>query len=196
MWFRERSVEGFRWLVGPSATPPGVVAALVELGARQDEEEPELTALVLDRAPLRAPDVPVRQVSSRSDFAHMERIRREVFAPESTASSEDIDAGWAALSSSVRSKAFLVEDDGEAVVYGVMRQTDAGPWLLAGSVTLPQARGRGRIERWCACAGTPRKRWVRRRSLPRPRPRPVRSSSDSASGPQVRSRFSSIGLAT
>jgi hypothetical protein len=142
-WFAVRSVEEFRWLVGPSATPPDLISALVSLGASPDEAEPELTAMVLDHAPPLVPNVAVREVGSQSDFEQMERIRRVVFADASTPSPEELRTGWAALSGSEGSKAFLAELDGEAVSYGVMRRTDRGPWLLAGGVTLPRARSRG-----------------------------------------------------
>lgn len=157
-WFRERSVERFRWFLGPSATPPGVVGALTDLGAHPDEEEPELTAMVLDHAPPRAPDVPVREVNSRADVEQLKRIHAEVFGPGATASPEDIDAGWAAMLSGGGSRAFLAEVGGEAAAYGVMRRTNAGPWLLAGGVTQPRARRRGAYRalvraRWDAAEG-------------------------------------------
>jgi hypothetical protein len=142
-WFDVRSVEAFRWLVGSSATPPGLVAGLLEFGARRDESEPELTAMVLDHAPPRVAGMPVREVKSRSDYASVDHIRRAVFAEGSTASSEELDAGWADLSASHGSRIYLAEIGGRPVAYGVMRRTDRGPWLLAGGVTLPAARGYG-----------------------------------------------------
>lgn len=48
-WFRERGVEEFRWLIGPSATPDGVSSELIQRGAVPDSSEPDLTAMVLDR---------------------------------------------------------------------------------------------------------------------------------------------------
>ena len=157
-WFAARSVEAFRWLVGSSATPPGLVAGLLELGARPDETEPELTAMVLDHAPPRVAGVPVREVNSRSDYASVERIRRAVFAEGSTASSEELDAGWADLAASEGSRMYLAEIGGRPVAYGVMRRTDRGPWLLAGGVTMPESRGLGAYralvrERWDAAVG-------------------------------------------
>jgi predicted N-acetyltransferase YhbS len=112
-------------------------------------------AMVLDLAPPRAAGVPVREVKSRSDFAHVERIRRAVFGDGSTASSEELDAGWSDLSGREGSRIFLAELGGRPVAYGVMRRTDRGPWLLAGGVTLPDARGHGAYralvrERWDA----------------------------------------------
>ena len=113
------------------------------MGASRDESEPELTAMVLDRVPSRVAHVPVREVRSRSDFAVVERIRRAVFGDGSTASSAELDAGWSDLSGSEGSRIFLAEIGRRPVAYGVMRRTDRGPWLLAGGVTLPEARGQG-----------------------------------------------------
>jgi len=50
---------------------------------------------------------------------------------------------------------YLAEIGGRPVAYGVMRRTYCGPWLLAGGVTLPEARGHGAYralvrERWDA----------------------------------------------
>jgi predicted N-acetyltransferase YhbS len=154
-WFAGRSVEAFRWLVGSSATPPDLLGGLLELGASRDEGEPELMAMVLDHAPPRVAGVPVREVKSISDFADVERIRRAVFADASTATSEELEAGWSDLSGSEGSRMFIAEIGGRPVAYGVMRRTDRGPWLLAGGVTLPEARGRGAYralvrERWDA----------------------------------------------
>jgi predicted N-acetyltransferase YhbS len=154
-WFAGRSVEAFRWLVGSSATPPDLLGGLLELGASRDEAEPELMAMVLDHAPPRVAGVPVREVRSRSDFADVERIRRAVFGDGSTATSEELDAGWSDLSGSKGSRMYLAEIGGRPVAYGVMRRTDRGPWLLAGGVTLPEARGHGAYralvrERWDA----------------------------------------------
>jgi predicted N-acetyltransferase YhbS len=157
-WFAARSVEAFRWLVGSSATPPDLLGGLLELGASRVEAEPELMAMVLDHAPPRVAGVPVREVKSRSDFADVERIRRAVFGDGSTATSEELDAGWSDLSSSQGSRMFLAEIGGRPVAYGVMRRTDRGPWLLAGGVTLPESRGHGAYralvrERWDAAVG-------------------------------------------
>jgi hypothetical protein len=154
-WFAGRSVEAFRWLVGSSATPPDLLQGLLELGASRDEAEPELMAMVLDRAPPRVAGVPVREVKSRSDLADVERIRRAVFADGSTATTEELDAVWSDFSSSKGSRMYLAEIGGRPVAYGVMRRTDRGPWLLAGGVTLPEARGHGAYralvrERWDA----------------------------------------------
>jgi predicted N-acetyltransferase YhbS len=154
-WFADRYVEAFRWLVGPSATPSDLLGGLVDLGAYRDETEPELMAMVLEKAPPRVAGVPVREVMSRSDFGDVERIRRAVFGDGSTATSEELDAGWSDLSGSEGSRIYLAEIGGRPVAYGVMRRTDRGPWLLAGGVTLPEARGHGAYralvrERWDA----------------------------------------------
>jgi predicted N-acetyltransferase YhbS len=141
-WFGGRSVDHFRWLVGPSATPSRIVDDLIELGARPDEAEPELSAMVLDHAPPHVRDVTVRLVTTISNFAEMELVRTTVFGGAQP-SGDDLRRGWRALAGTAGSAAFVAELDGAVVGYGVMRRTDRGPWLLAGGVTMPQARGRG-----------------------------------------------------
>jgi predicted N-acetyltransferase YhbS len=140
-WFGGRAVREHRWLIGPSATPGGVVDSLIGLGAHRDEAEPQLTAMILDREPPATPGIQVREVRSVADLAEMDRVRQEVFGGSAT-SGEELKAGWTDHSS-MRPSAFIALLDGEAVAYGVMRRTDRGPFLLAGGVTLPQARGRG-----------------------------------------------------
>jgi hypothetical protein len=151
-WFGAKAIGEHRWLIGPSATPARVVDALIELGARRDEADPQLTAMVLDREPPAVQGIHVREVRSIADFAEMERIRREVFGGSAT-SGDELTASWAdhtsgshpsgSHPSGSHPSAFIALVDGEVVAYGVMRRTDPGPFLLAGGVTLPEARGRG-----------------------------------------------------
>jgi predicted N-acetyltransferase YhbS len=141
-WFSSKAVSEHRWLIGPSSTPAGVADALIERGAHRDETEPRLAAMVLDREPPAVKGILVREVTSIADFAEMDRIRREVFGGSAT-SDDELVAGWADHSSMTRPSAFIALLAGEAVAYGVMRRTYPGPFLLAGGVTLPQARGRG-----------------------------------------------------
>ena len=112
-WFRGKGVSEYRWLVGPSATPAGIVDALIRMGARRDEAEPQLTAMVLDREPPAVQGIHVREVRSIADFADMERIRREVFGGSAT-SGNALKAGWADHSSMARPNAFVAELNGEA----------------------------------------------------------------------------------
>lgn len=143
-WFGGRAVHEFRWLIGASATPMTVVDVLLELGAERDEEEPELTAMVLDREPPPVTDVDVREITSLADFVEMDRIRAEVFGGGiRTDSSEKLEMRWSEFEAMPGARAFLAELDGEAVAYGVMRRTSEGPVLLGGGVTLPHARGHG-----------------------------------------------------
>jgi predicted N-acetyltransferase YhbS len=141
-WFGGYSVDQLRWLVGPSATPTRVVDDLIALGARPDEAEPELDAMVLDHPPPQVADIKVHQVSTISDFAEMERVRTAVFGGDPP-SVEGLQRDWHALSRTAGWAAFVAEIDGAVAGYGVMRRTDQGPWLLAGGVTMPHARGRG-----------------------------------------------------
>jgi hypothetical protein len=140
-WFRQWRSDEFRWLVGPSATPAGLSRLLLETGAARDEAEPELTAMVLDREPPTSPGIRVRPVATLADFEHMETIKEEVFgrSPEQM----DRRTQWTEFKAAAGTSAFLAELDSQPVAFGVMCRTDAGPVLLAGGVTLPQARGHG-----------------------------------------------------
>ena len=141
-WFGSKAVSTHRWLIGPSATPPGFVESLIALGAYRDESEPQLTAMVLDQEPPAVRGIEVREVKAIEEYAEMDRIRQEVFGGSPT-SRDELASGWADHSSMANPSAFIARLDGETVAYGVMRRTDPGPFLLAGGVTLPQARGRG-----------------------------------------------------
>jgi GNAT superfamily N-acetyltransferase len=140
-WFSDREVSEFRCLVGPSATPRGVANLLLERGALPDEDEPELTAMVLDREPPAVTGVTVRAVTTFSDYLRMEEIREAVFG------SRDIDdeerrARWSQFERA-GALAYLALAGGTPVSFGVMNRTEAGPMLPAGGVTLPEHRGRG-----------------------------------------------------
>jgi GNAT superfamily N-acetyltransferase len=140
-WFAAHDVGEFRWLIGPSASPDGVAALLQERGASLDEDEPELTAMVLDREPPVVPGVLVRRVTTFADYLRMEEMREAVFG------SRDIDdderrARWSEFEAA-GSLAYLARVDGTPVSFGIMVPTEAGPMLLAGGVTLPEYRGRG-----------------------------------------------------
>jgi GNAT superfamily N-acetyltransferase len=144
-WFRERGVGSFRWLVGPSATPGDIASRVVASGAVPDQDEPELTAMVLDREPPAISGVAVRPLVSYADFEQMERIREAVFGrpPPASVDPGSAPARWAETQATPGYAAFIAELDGKAVAYGVMIATEVGPMLLAGGVTLPAARGRG-----------------------------------------------------
>jgi GNAT superfamily N-acetyltransferase len=159
-WFREREVGSFRWLVGPSATPADIASRVIASGAVRDEAEPELSAMVLDREPPVVSGAAVRPVVSYADFEQTERIREAVFGrppPASVDPGSARRARWAETKATPGYAAFIAEQDGEAVAFGVMIATEVGPMLLAGGVTLPAARGRGAYRalvraRWEAAA--------------------------------------------
>ena len=140
-WFADRDVGEFRWLIGPSATPRGLAALLLARGASFDEEEPELTAMVLDREPPTVPSVVVRPVTTFADYLRMEEIRDAVFGSRHI----DIDdrrSRWSKFEAA-GSLGYLAQLDHTPVSFGIMNRTEAGPMLLAGGVTLPAYRGRG-----------------------------------------------------
>lgn len=141
-WFAAQQVEGFRWLVGPSATPRGITGMLLASGAVRDESEPSLTAMVLDHEPPPEIGVMTRPVVSFADFEAMERIREDVFRRPDDHQASMRRARWADFQAA-GSVAYLAEVDGTPVSFGVMARTAAGPMLLAGGVTRPEYRGRG-----------------------------------------------------
>jgi len=141
-WFARRPVEEFRWLIGPSATPPGITQALLDHGAERDEDEPEVTAMVLDREPPVVIGPAVRSITSLADFETMEAIREEVFGTPRTSRPAKLGARWLAFKAA-GSIALLAEIDGVAASFGVLDRTSAGAMLLAGGATRPEFRGRG-----------------------------------------------------
>lgn len=143
-WFHGHGVDEFRWLIGRSATPEGVSAELIERGALPDAAEPELAAMVLDREPPRVPGINVRPIASLADFERMQSISRDVFGgPDALGGQTAVRARWNEFRATPGSAAFLAELDGAPVAYGVMSRIEHGPVLLAGGVTLPEARGHG-----------------------------------------------------
>lgn len=140
-WFTDRDVGEFHWLIGPSATPQGVASLLLKRGASLDEDEPELTAMVLDREPPAVPGVKVRAVTTFADYVRMEKIREAVFGNRDI-DEEERRARWSQFERA-GALAYLALDGGAPVSFGIMNQTEPGPMLLAGGVTLPEHRGRG-----------------------------------------------------
>jgi predicted N-acetyltransferase YhbS len=140
-WFTDRDVSKFRWLVGPSATPRGIESLLLKRGASPDENEPELTAMVLDREPPVVAEVVVRAVTTFADYLQMEEIREAVFGSREI-DEEERRADWSQFEHA-GTLAYLALDGGTPVSFGIMNRTEAGPMLLAGGVTLPEYRGRG-----------------------------------------------------
>ena len=144
-WFRKRRVDRFRWLIGPSSRPAEIAGLLLASGAARDADEPTLTAMVLDIEPPAVAGIRVRRVKSLTDFEAMEAIHQAVY-PSPTQGGADVRdrrARWAEFRATAGRTAFLAEVDADAVAYGVMVRTEPGPMLLAGGVTLPEARGQG-----------------------------------------------------
>jgi GNAT superfamily N-acetyltransferase len=140
-WFTDREVGEFRWLIGPSATPLKVASLLLERGASPDDDEPELTAMVLDHQPPAVAGVVVRPVTTFDDYLRMEEIREAVFGGRDV-DEEERRARWSQFERG-GALAFLALVGRTPVSFGIMNRTEAGPMLLAGGVTLPEHRGRG-----------------------------------------------------
>jgi hypothetical protein len=158
-WFSERGRTDFTWFIGPSTTPANVVDQLTELGASFMRN---CTAMTMDRAPEPVAGVVVKAVESASEFLQFRRI---MFADEETgeltaekdAELLDLnDAAWAGVQAMEGTRRnFLAFVDGQAVAGGGLQLGDQGFAVLAGSATLPYARGRG-----CYRALVHRRWWV------------------------------------
>jgi hypothetical protein len=115
-WFTDRDVGEFRWLIGPLATPRGVASLLLERGASPDDDEPELTAMVLDREPPAVPGVVVRAVTTLTDYLRMEEIREAVFGSREI-DEEERRARWSQFERA-GALAYLALDGGTPVSFG------------------------------------------------------------------------------
>ena len=122
-WFAAHLVTGHRWLIGPSATPAGIMRILLERGAIRDESEPILTAMVLDREPPSVTGIAIREAVTFDDFEQMEGIREAVFGGEDQerlGRSSERRRRWTEFAATDGAAAFLAELDGAPVAFGVM----------------------------------------------------------------------------
>jgi GNAT superfamily N-acetyltransferase len=147
LWFSERGRTDFLWFLGPSSTPSDIIGQLSELGATFMRN---CTAMTMDRAPEPVPGVVVKKVESASEFL---QVRRIMFADEQTGDLtaeqeaellDRNDVAWAAVQAMDGTRCnFLAFADDEPVAAGGLQLGDQGFAVLAGSATLPKARGRG-----------------------------------------------------
>ena len=134
---------GAEWELGESCTPPDLVARLLALGLRLDEDEPVATGMVL-RGPLRGAlpaGVTTRRVASVTELALARRIQYEAFGmtgddPHGATAEDDFP------SEGVTGSTFLAFVDGEPAAAAHAAYTPFG-LLLFGGATLPSLRGRG-----------------------------------------------------
>jgi hypothetical protein len=146
-WFSEHGRTDFTWFIGPSSTPGDVIEQLTGLGATVMRN---CTAMTMDRAPEQVPGVVVKKVESASEFLQFRRI---MFADEQTGELtaeqeaellDRNDAAWAGVQAMDGTRCnFLAFADDKPVAAGGLQLGDHGFAVLAGSATLPNARGRG-----------------------------------------------------
>jgi hypothetical protein len=136
------------WMVGPSARPEGLEAALLARGffpATDAPYEPEMTAMALvEPPPATPPGIEARRVRDYDEYLRSMKIAVSIMGAD-----EEEGGGWLAAAPELWAAekgparythvAFL---DGEMVGFGWAVPTTAG-LMLAGSSVLPRARGRG-----------------------------------------------------
>jgi hypothetical protein len=143
-WFHERGRVEFMWMVGGSATPPGLVDRLVASGARLSED-PDSDAMILDHEPPPGPPgIAIRRIETFDDYAASMRIALEDSTPEAWAKTEaGLEAAWAEARSDDQMYGFLAVEDGAPVGFGQLVWLTNGLPYLGGATTLRSARGRG-----------------------------------------------------
>jgi hypothetical protein len=161
-WFGARGREDFLWILGPSSTPSDLRDQLVQRGAQVLGNG---TAMTMDTAPPAVAGVVIKEVESRADLLTARRI---MFADEITgqvSAEQDLDLvrrnaeAWAAVQAMNGTRRnYLAFIDDEPVAAGGLQLCDQGFAVLAGSATVPAARGRGCYRalvhhRWTAAQG-------------------------------------------
>jgi GNAT superfamily N-acetyltransferase len=145
-WFASQGRERFTWWVGSSATPRDLLELLLHLGASRHDAEPVFAAMVLQSEPAHPHGVDIRRVDTFGDFRTMREIYAAAFATSAQARAETEARQaemWEHSRTVGREQSFLALLDGEPVAAGTLALTEAGPALLMGGATLPEARGRG-----------------------------------------------------
>lgn len=154
-----------KWWIPASATPPDLEDRLLELGLRPDEQDPDLTAMVLERPPPKgAPDITVRPVSSEEEMAEAMAIQWDAFAVSESERAEQrrrVGDRFRSEREHEFTKTFLARIDGRPAAAALAVFAPQGG-LLVGGCTQPWARGRGAYRalvraRWDAAVerGTP-----------------------------------------
>jgi GNAT superfamily N-acetyltransferase len=143
-WFAAHDRTSFSWFVSDETTPVDLGDRLASSGAVVEDR---LTAMVLDHEPTPGPsDVIVRPVRTEEEF----RIHQEIFVTGFGLSPEDAAATMAGTADTWRHwqsepdrVLYLAWIDGVPVAEAGIAPTTAGPLVLSGGATLPEARGRG-----------------------------------------------------
>lgn len=144
-WFAARGRAGFVWMLGPAHTPTGLEDRLLADGARR--EPGVLTAMVLDREPPAGPaEIDVRPVTTSAEYVLAQEIVAAGFgfsAAEAAAERATDAHAWAHWRSETDRVLLLAWLDGRPIAEAGLAPTLAGPFVLSGGATLPEARGRG-----------------------------------------------------
>jgi len=143
-WFGARGRTPFSWFVSDETTPRDLGDRLVQAGAVVEDT---LTAMILDHEPEPGPsDVIIRPVRTLDEF----RAYQEIFiagfgfSPELAATMmAEAGAAWRHWQSEPGRVLYLASIDGRPVAEGGIAATTAGPMVLSGGATRPEARGRG-----------------------------------------------------
>jgi GNAT superfamily N-acetyltransferase len=146
-WFNQRGRADFTWFLGPSTTPHDLVDQLSRRGASILSNS---TAMTMDREPEAPAGVVVKKVESAVELLHVRRIRLaddqtgEITPEQEAELHNGNDAEWAGIQAMDGTRCyFRAFIDGEPVSAGGLQLGDQGFAVLAGSATLPAARGRG-----------------------------------------------------
>ena len=143
-WFGARGRASFSWFVSDETTPRDLGDGLVRAGAVVEDT---LTAMVLEHEPEPGPrDVIVRPVRTLAEFdAYQELfIAGYGFSPDVAATMRaGAEAAWRHWQSEPGRVLYVASIDGLPVAEGGIAATTAGPLVLSGGSTRPEARGRG-----------------------------------------------------
>lgn len=143
-WFRARRRSEFFWFVTDESSPVYLFERLVAAGAEPDDE---LTAMVLGREPDPAPNgVDVRRVTTFAEYRAWDEIAKAGFGwagDESPDAIHQLRDAWRHWQTEPARRFYLAWIDGRPVAEAGLAMTTAGPAILSGGATVPEARGRG-----------------------------------------------------
>jgi hypothetical protein len=142
---RERGFAHVTWWLGELTEPAGLADRMAALGFEPDRDTPEMTSLMIDRAPAGEAAVEVRRVETADEYLRALELDWDVWnVPEE----ERVPyrpvkrAVWSQLQAEGRESHYVAYLDGEPAGYARGVFTPAAAILMGGS-TQPWARGRG-----------------------------------------------------
>jgi hypothetical protein len=144
-WFGDRGRSEFVWMLGPDHAPRDLADRLVADGARRVPGV--LTAMLLDHEPPPGPaEIEVRAVVTYEDFVLTQEITIAGFGFSDEEAAEERSAyarSWAHWQTEPDRLWLLAYREGRAIAEAGLAPTLAGPLVLSGGATLPDARGHG-----------------------------------------------------